>query len=155
MGGGSPVIRAAAFVDAPRRPLLVAPHTRTAEAGARPPDSQIAGRLDDRRLEVDLARDARQRRQPRRDLVPAARRAAAGKSRAVPPLVGGMRGASGHGPAPVVELDGPVVAHDHLPAPSPPQRLAALAVVPAHNIPPIALPPEAPRHLGGVASKGA
>ena len=44
-----------------------------------------------------------------------------------------MRGASGQGPAPV-ELDGPVVAHRHLPAPRPPQRLAAPAVVPARNI---------------------
>ena len=72
-----PVIRPAPYIDAPRRPLLVVRHTGAAEAGARPPDVNVAGLLRDRDLEVDLARDARQPRQPRRDPA-AARRAAAG-----------------------------------------------------------------------------
>ena len=138
------MVRAAVTVDAPRRPIFVQSHRHAAEAGARPPYTHVAGLLDDRDLEVDLARDARQPRQPRRDLAPAARRAAAGKSRAVPPLVGVMRGASGQGPAPV-ELDGPVVAHRHLPAPRPPQPVAAPALIPARNIALTAYPPEAPR----------
>ena len=72
-----PVIRPAPYIDAPRRPLLVVRHPGAAEAGARPPDVNVAGLLRDRDLEVDLARDARQPRQPRRDAA-AARRAAAG-----------------------------------------------------------------------------
>ena len=40
-----------------------------------------------------------------------------------------MRGASGQGPAPVVELDGPVVAHRHLRVSTPPQRLATVAIL--------------------------
>ena len=63
-----------------------------------------------------------------------------------------MRGASRHGTAPV-ELDGPVVAHHHLPAPRPPQPLTAPAAVPA-NIHPTAHPLESPEHLRGVASGG-
>ena len=155
------MIRPAPYIDAPRRPLLVVRHPGAAEAGARPPDVNVAGLLRDRDLEVDLARDARQPRQPRRDPVLDELRAAAGGRRGSSQALcrrrwrrGVCAGRRDRAPHRLLNWTAP-----SSPTATCPPR-GRLSVSPHRpwsrpaTSPKTAHPPQAPRPVGGVASKG-